>query len=316
MDKRRIPRLSLDLLRGFRAAARHLSFTRAAQEQCVTQSAISHEVKALEEQLGQPLFHRVNRSLQLTQAGVELHRTAEEALALLDATTARLACRREIVGLTTTTALASTWLVPRLPQFVEAHPEIDLRIAASNDMLDLQREQLDLAVRFVLPQGDVPQGELLVGYETFPVCSPAIIRDQRRPLRAPADLVHHVLLDFEAVLYSQPWYDWTRWFEALKLSPVTPAARHCFSQYDQVIQMAMAGSGIAIGKRPHLMRHLQQGLLMAPFGDEWVADFGGFYIVVAPGATARSAVASIAVWLKEEVRRDAERRPAQLAGSD
>src|SRR6266568_5099426 len=128
-------RLSLDLLRGFRAAARHLSFTRAANELFVTQSAISREIKTLETQLGQPLFHRVNRALQLTHAGEQLYRAADEALALIDATTERLAGSGSTVAVTTTNALASLWLAPRLPRFNRIHPGIGVRVAASNDKL-------------------------------------------------------------------------------------------------------------------------------------------------------------------------------------
>src|SRR5258707_13429769 len=115
-------RLSLDLLRGFRSAARHLSFTRAARELFVTQSAISREIKKLEQQLGQPLFHRVNRALQLTHAGEELYRATDEALAMIDAATDRLTGSERTLGITTTTALASLWLVPRLQQFTRHHP--------------------------------------------------------------------------------------------------------------------------------------------------------------------------------------------------
>src|SRR3989442_15725923 len=128
MDKRRYPRLSLDLLRGFRVAARHLSFTRAAQELFVTQSAISREIKTLEEQIGQPLFHRVHRALQLTRAGEELYHAADEALAQLDAVVHRLAGSGRVLAVTTTNALASLWLAPRLHRFNHLHPGINVRI--------------------------------------------------------------------------------------------------------------------------------------------------------------------------------------------
>src|SRR6266571_3114006 len=159
MSKPRHPRLSLDLLRGFRVAARHLSFTRAASELFVTQPAISREIKTLEEQLGQPLFHRVNRALQLTHAGEELYRAVDEALALIDSTAERLATCEKTLSVTTTTALASLWLAPRLPQFSRLHPGIDVQIAASNDKPDLERDQLDIAIRFVARGADAPNGE-------------------------------------------------------------------------------------------------------------------------------------------------------------
>jgi hypothetical protein len=119
--------LSLDLLLGFRVAARHLSFTRAAQELHVTQSAISREIKTLEEQIGQALFHRVHRALQLTRAGEELYRAADEALSHLDAVTDRLAGAGRTLAVQTTTGLASLWLAPRLPRFNRLHPQIDVR---------------------------------------------------------------------------------------------------------------------------------------------------------------------------------------------
>src|SRR5512134_350279 len=148
MDKRRPPRLSLDLLRGFRAAARYLSFTRAADELFVTQSAISREVKTLEEQIGQPLFHRAHRSLQLTRAGKELYQVADAALAQLDAVADRLAGSGRTLAVTTTNALASLWLAPRLPRFSRLHPRISVRVAASNEKADLERDQIDIALQF------------------------------------------------------------------------------------------------------------------------------------------------------------------------
>lgn len=306
MDSPRRPRLSLDLLRGFRAAARHLSFTRAAQELFVTQPAISREIKALEEQLGQPLFRRVNRALELTPAGRELYQATDEALALLDAAVERLVTSGKTLAVTTTTAFASLWLAPRLPHFTRLHPGIDVRIAAVNDMvnLNLEREHLDLAIRFVPPDGDQPAGERLMDYETFPVCSPRLASDPTLPLRTPADLAHHVLVDFERIAFGRPWSDWDHWFRAKQLRPVKPAANLRFSHYDQVIQAAIEGSGVAIGKRPHLTRLLREGLLRAPFGTEGVAKLGSFFIVLAPGAGEREPVAAFIAWLRSEVRDD------------
>jgi DNA-binding transcriptional LysR family regulator len=309
MRRDRRPRLSLDLLRGFRVAARHLSFTRAAQELFVTQPAISNEVRKLEEQLGRALFRRVNRTLQLTHTGEELYRAVDEALALIDATAERLAGNGTTLAVTTSSALASLWLAPRLPHFIRAHPGIDMRIAAINEMVDLEREHLDLAIQWVGPGADVPNGERLIDYKTFPVCSPALLRDRARPLRAPSDLAKHVLLDFDRLVDRRSWSDWEHWFDAMKIRNVKPAGVLRFSHYDQAIQTAIEGSGVAIGKRPHLTRHLREGVLCAPFGAEGVASLGGFYIVLAPGAAARAPVKAFIDWLKEEVRRDAQPTP-------
>lgn len=305
MDKRRHP-LSLDLLRGFRVAARHLSFTRAAQELFVTQSAISREIKTLEEQIGKPLFRRVHRALQLTRAGEELYRVTDEALALLDAVTDRLTESERTLSVTTTTALASLWLAPRLPRFNRLHPGIDVRIVASNDKPDLEREHMDIAIRFVPRGADTPSGERLLDCDIFPVCSPALARDEARPLRSPPDLANHVRLDFETIRDGRPWSEWDVWLGAMKLPAVKPASTLRFSHYDQVIPAAIEGSGVAMGARPHLTQYLRDGVLCAPFGLDMAVSLSSFYIVLRRDVRGNDAAEAFAAWLRSEVRRDSE----------
>lgn len=307
MDSQRDPRLSLDLLRGFRAAARHLSFTRAARELFVTQPAISREIRTLEEQLGTPLFHRANRALKLTQAGEDLYRAVDEALALIDAASRRVAGRGRTLAITTTVPFASLWLAPRLPRFTHLHPDVEIRLAASDDVLDLEREHVDLAIRHVLPGADAPGGECLFDYESFPVCAPKLARDRRRPLRTSADLARHVLLDLETASNGRPWYDWQHWFDAMRLRAPRPAGSLRFSHYDQVVEAAIAGSGVAIGKRPHLERQLRDGTLVAPLGSGCVAKLGGFRLVVA-GTADRDVVDTFVAWLRSEAARTGENR--------
>jgi LysR family glycine cleavage system transcriptional activator len=306
MDKRRYPRLSLDLLRGFRVAARHLSFTRAAQELFVTQSAISREIKTLEEQIGQPLFHRVHRALQLTRAGEELYRAADEALTQLDAVTDRLTGSGKALTVTTTTALASLWLAPRLPRFNRLCPEIDVRIVASNDKPDLERDQLDIAIRFVAAGADSPNAEHLVTCESFPVCSPALARDPVRPLRTPVDLARHVRLDYETVRDGRRLSEWDFWFDAMKIRAIEPASTLRFPQFDQWIPAAIQGAGVAIGVLPHLTQQLRDGVLCAPFGRDAIANRGTFFVVLRRDVAARDAVKGFVAWLRSEVRRDGE----------
>lgn len=297
------PRLSLDLLRGFQAAARHLSFTRAAQELCVTPSAISREIRTLEQQLGTTLFSRVNRALQLTLAGQELFRAVDEALGLIDAAAVRVTGAATTVSMTTTVALASTWLVPRLPRFTGQHPEIDLRVVASNDMLDLDRERLDLAIRFRPFWAGTSPGEKLFDYQQFPVCLPEVAADPARPLRSAADLSRHVLLEFEAVVYGRPWYDWRSWFDAKGMRDARPSHTLSFSHYDQVIAAALKGSGVAVGKRPHLITHLRDGPLVAPLGEDGVATVGSFHLEF-PNGDRSDSVEALVAWLKAEALRD------------
>ena len=310
MDKRRQPRLSLDLLRGFRSAARHLSFTRAAQELHVTQSAISREIKTLEAQIGTPLFRRVHRALQLTRAGDELYRATDEALALIEAAAQRVAGSGRTLAVTTTTALASLWLAPRLPRFSRLQPGIDVRVVATNDKPDLEREQLDVAIRFVARGADTPDGERLTDCEIFPVCSPALARDKTRPLRCPEDLAKHVRLDFETLRDGRPWSEWDVWSGALKIPAIAPLSTLRFSHYDQVIPAAIDGSGVAMGARPHLIHHLRDGTLCAPFGTESVACLGTFFIVQRPDVAATDATEAFVAWLRSEVRRDGDLRLA------
>ena len=306
MDKRRYPRLSLDLLRGFRVAARHLSFTRAAQELFVTQSAISREIRTLEEQIGQPLFHRVHRALQLTRAGEELYRAADEALAQLDAVTDRLSGSGRALTVTTTSALASLWLAPRLHRFNRLRPEADVRIVASNDKPDLDRDQLDIAIRFVAAGADSPNAEQLVTCESFPVCSPALARDPARPLRTPSDLVRHVRLDYETVRDGRLVSEWDFWFDATKIRRIEPASTLRFPQLDQMYPAAIEGAGVAMGEMPHLTQHLRDGVLCAPFGRDAIADRGTYFLVLRRDVAERDAVKEFVVWLRSEVRRDGE----------
>jgi LysR family glycine cleavage system transcriptional activator len=306
MNNRRHPQLSLDLLRGFRVAARHLSFTRAAQELSVTQSAISHEIKKLEDQIGQPLFQRVHRGLQLTRAGEELYRTVDEALVQIDAVVARLAGSDESISVTTTSGLASLWLAPKLPRFNRVHPGIDVHVVASNDKPDLERDQLDIAIRFVQPGEDMPDSELLMDCKCFPVCSPALARSAAHPIHTPADLAHHVLLDYETARDGRRVSEWGFWFDAMKIRPIKPASTLRFPQYDQVVAAAIEGSGVAMGEMPHLLQHLRDGVLCAPFGLEGVAKRGVYFIVRRADVAGRAAVEAFVAWLWSELRRDGE----------
>jgi DNA-binding transcriptional LysR family regulator len=299
-NKRRRPRLSLDLLKGFEAAARHLSFTRAADELSLTQSAISREVKRLEDQLGQPLFDRVNRGLRLTPAGHALQRAVAEALKLIDEATDRIgsSAASELLTVTTSAPLASMWLVPRLSRFVRAHPEVDVRCVAANQSLDLQAERLDVALRWAAPGSEVPGGERLFEIKMFPVCAPALAA--AKPLGRAADLARHVLLDLETVTGKGAWSDWAPWLEEKGIANLKPAGALRFTHYDQVIQAAIDGNGVAVGRYPHNRRHLDDGLLLAPLGEEGVLRRGHYHVLVSPRSAERPIVKRFVKWLHEE----------------
>jgi DNA-binding transcriptional LysR family regulator len=307
MDRRtRANRLSLDLLKGFEAAARHLSFTRAAQELFLTQSAVSREIKTLEQQLGQPLFERVNRGLRLTDAGRTLYSAVAEALLLIEQATGRLASVRTTETLTVTTSvpLASMWLVPKLQRFFELYPDIDVRSVASNETLDLGRERLDLGIRWVAPGAIAAGAEHLFDVEIYPVCSPTLTQESSRPIKVPSDLSHHVILDFDTVTGRGPWSDWQQWLAGMNLNGLKPAGTLRFSHFDQVTQAAINGSGIAMGRTPHNVSHLREGLLVAPFGPKQRLRFGCYVAVIAERSKNRPIVGKFLSWLHDEVDKD------------
>jgi DNA-binding transcriptional LysR family regulator len=310
MDRRRQPRLSLDLLRGFRAAARHLSFTRAADELSVTQSAISREIKTLEEQIGQPLFNRAHRALQLTRAGEELYRAADAALADLDAVSDRLAGSGRTLAVTTTNALASLWLAPRLPRYCRLHPGVSVRVASSNERVDLDRDRIDVAIQFAAAGDEAPNGERLFRCETFPLCVPALARGGTRPLWTPADLARCTRLDFETLRAGRWFSEWDFWSGATGIALEGAPSALRFSQMDQMLPATLAGEGVAIGALPHFVQQLRDGRLCAPFGPAAVAYRGDFYIVVRRDVGDDDAVVAFTAWLRSEAESAAAATPA------
>src|SRR5882672_51718 len=299
-DPARLP--PLPLLATFEAAARHLSFTKAAAERFVTQSAVSRQVKALEDDLGAPLFRRKHRALVLTDAGRRLQETCAAVLMQL-----RVAVReirapdaRQVLALTTTPGLASLWLIPRLTSFTREHPGIDVRIDASFETRDLAAEGIDLAIRY--GRVGVTLGTPLFREAVFPVCSPKLFKNTRVPLAVPDDLRRHTLL--QLVLpggAGGALLEWEPWLQAVGMSDLRPAASLTFSNYDEVITAALAGQGVALGRRPLIDQLLKSGKLVSPFKGT-VASPRGYFVVVDPAARARPAVQALEAWLFAQVQ--------------
>jgi DNA-binding transcriptional LysR family regulator len=236
----------LELLLAFEAAARHLSFTRAAGELFLTQSAVSRQIQALEESLGGKLFERRTRALLLTENGQRLYQVAQEVLRELQDATQKLrgAAAARTVTVTTTPGFASLWLIPRLNGYLQGHPGVDVRISASYKTVNLERDGVDLAIRYASAASMEGQRPLFEE-DVIPVCSPALAADAARPLREPADLRAHVLLHMDDPRAS--WIDWNLWLHAHGLRDFKPAGALQFSQYDQLVQAAVNGQGIALG---------------------------------------------------------------------
>jgi DNA-binding transcriptional LysR family regulator len=305
MNNPRLP--SLDLLRGFEAAARHLSFTKAADELHVTQSAVSRQIKTLEDQLGVALFRRLNRALLLTEQGQTLAQAVAGALGGIEQAVARLSVLGDDRPVTVTASIsfAALWLVPRLARFRALHPDIDVRLSANNDVADLTRDGIDVAVRFCEPH-KAPAGAVpLTREDVFPVVSPRLLRDRKRPLKTPADLKHHIMLHLADPRGDWPWLTWADWLVALKVPELKPAGALHFSHYDQVVHAAVEGDGVALGRTPLLERQLARGELVAPFRNR-VTVTRQYYVLLAPMAHERPRARQFMEWLLAEIRRPAE----------
>jgi DNA-binding transcriptional LysR family regulator len=300
---------SLDLIRGFEAAARNLSFTKAAAELFVTQSAVSRQVKALEEQLGTPLFQRRYRAILLTEAGQLLYRAASEAMRLLADTSAAIQApdAGKTVTVTCTNGFASLWLMPRLPEFREEHPEIDLRISANYRMVDLEREGIEMAIRYIVPALAPPGAvRLFRAAEVFPVCAPALLKKPGKPLLKPEDLRHHVLLHVEDE-HAAPATAWPMWLEVVQLQNLKPAGTLHFSHDEHLIQAALDGQGVALGLGPLVRQMVKQGRLVAPFEQKFTSA-RGYYLVISKRDADRPEVKSLASWLIRRARQDSRNR--------
>jgi LysR family transcriptional regulator, glycine cleavage system transcriptional activator len=287
----------LDLLASFEASARHLSFTKAAAERFVTQSAMSRQMRALEDDLGTALFRRRHRALVLTEAGTRLFAVCTTVLAQLRGTVRELRApsQREVLALTTTPGLASFWLIPRLPTFTRAHPGIDVRLDASFDLRQLAAEGFDLAIRYGRPEKVA--GQRLFGETVVPVCSPKLLK--RLPLARPEDLARHTLLQLEPGATGGMPVEWEPWLQAIGLPTLEPASRLSLSGYNELVAAAVAGHGVALGRRPLVDALLREGKLVAPLPRTLVTP-RSYVLVVDPAARARPAVRALEAWLLEQ----------------
>jgi DNA-binding transcriptional LysR family regulator len=285
----------LDLLRSFESAARHLSFTQAARELFLTQSAVSRQIQQVEASLGVPLFHRHHRALELTEAGRLLQRAVVDCLERLRDVTSRLRSTAALrqVSMTCTPSFASLWLIERLERFTANHPAVDVRLSATMELLDLERGQVDLAIRFCpIAQG---QGPLLFEESVVPVCAPRLVTSRPHPLKKPADLVHHTLLAVDMPLT----VDWEPWIRVMGLAGIRMKNTLRFTQYPDAIAAAVAGQGVAIGRLPLLAQLIRDGHLVAPFGSS-VASQRGYYVVVSERGSRNADARAFVSWLRAE----------------
>jgi DNA-binding transcriptional LysR family regulator len=290
---------ALDLLVGFESAARHLSFTKAGEELFLTQSAVSRQIKDLEDQLGVVLFQRRHRALALTEAGHQFYAAAAQALSTMRTATDRLRAQagKKALSVTTTHSFAALWLIPRLAGFTRDHPGVDVRITAETRVQQLERDGLDLALRHGPASLAGPNAVRLFGEKVFPVCSPKLLR--KKPLEKPQDLKNHVLLQYDDPEGRHPWLHWKTWLEVERIADLKPAGTLSFSGYEQIIPAAIAGHGVALGRSPLVKDLMRSGELVAPFKSS--ADPArAYFAIVSRNAAGRPEVTAFLEWLKAE----------------
>lgn len=286
----------MEPLRGFVAVGRRMSITLAAEELCLTQSAVSRQVQALERRLGVRLLLRGHRSVAFTEEGARLFRSADLALRQLQETVASVAppVARRPVTVSASIGVTGLWLLPRMGRFQQQHPGIDLRVAAGNRLVDLRAENVDLAIRYCA-RADAPAGAThLFDEHVAPVARPAPGSGR---LRSAADLDGQVLLEYEDA--QRPWLQWQPWLAARGWRP-RPKAMLRFNQYDQAVLAAAAGQGIALGRLPLLRSWLEEKRLRVldtprpPLGTDHA------YWLLRAEASPRHAVRAVVAWLMQE----------------
>ncbi len=223
----------------------------------------------------------------------------------------RRAARSRAPGLTlsTTVSFASLWIIPRLSTFRARHPEAEVYISADDRLVDLSRGDVDVAIRY-LPDAKAPEGSVrLFGERMLPVVSPKLVRRGGTPLARPADLARHVLLHLDDPEGRTPWLEWSVWLGSNGQLGLKPAGALRFKLYDQLIQAAVGGQGVALGRVPLIAEHLRDGRLVAPFPKRYDSA-RGYYAVVAPHAADRADVAAFVDWLRDEVAHEAAQEAA------
>ena len=307
--------ISAGHLRAFDAVARHLNFRAAAEEMSLTQSAVSRQIQALEDEVGAALFLRHTRAVELTSAGTHLLRASGVALERIDAAVRQIrqSAGRKSVAITTWASFASMWLIPRMEAFQTEHPDIDIRIDASDTAHDLSTSDVDLALRYAVP-GSVPGHAVrLFGEQLTPVISPWLLRE--RPLKHISDLAQHTLIEAGDAHRTRhlEWLTWQRWLETFAPSPGGPGKARAadkaklspkrwlyFNYAHQIVQAALTGQGVALARMPLVAQSLANGDLVEPLAQTRMDSPLAYWMIKAPRGAERPEVRAFCEWLLRE----------------
>ena len=307
--------LPLNALNAFEVAARHQSFSKAAEELHVTPAAVSQQIRMLEELLGVQLFHRLNRGLALTEAGKSGLAKLQDGFRSVNEAVEQIRSDQPVASLDVWMApsFASKWLMPRLPRFMEQNPHIDLRISASAELIDtdisapslseeiLRRHGVDIAIRF--GRGSYPgcDVERLMSVNALPLCSPSLLEDSAKPLRTPADLSHHLLLHDETPYEGRP--NWPKWLEAVGAMNVDGSRGLRFNRVSLALAAAVEGQGVVLSLEQLAMDDLQKGRLVTLF--DYRAELKqAYHVITLKDIASDERVTVFKQWLFDEVRRN------------
>ena len=292
----------LTALRAFEAAARHESYVRAADELNVTAAAVSHQIKVLEEFLGCRLFQRQSRGVRLTETARSELADIQQAFGLISKSVRNLRTHRspEALVASVVPSFAIKWLVPRLERFSILHPEIEVRISASREQVDLKRRDIDLAIRFGM--GNYPGLQIveLFRESIVPLCIPALLKDSPR-LKKPSDLRHHTLIHDDSMFFDPEAPDWGTWLNAVGVEDVDASLGLRFSHPEHAIQSAISGAGVALSRRSLAADDIAQGRLVIPFNLD-LPVHPAYYAVATMASFNQSKVQVFLDWLRIEAK--------------
>lgn len=303
-------------LRAFDAVARHLNFRAAAEELSLTQSAVSRQIQALEDEVGTALFLRHTRAVELTSAGTLLLRAAGLSLERIDAAVRQIrqSAGRKSVAITTWASFASMWLIPRLEAFQREHPDIDIRIDATDAAVDLATADVDLALRYAVPQAMAPGAIRLFGEQLTPVASRWLLKEHR--IAQLDDLAQVTLIEAGDAHRTRhlEWLTWQRWLDTFAppvgggarskaKARLTPQRWLYFNYASQIVQAALTGQGVALARLPLVAESLANGDLIEPLPQMRLDSPLVYWLVVAPRSVVRPEVKAFCDWLLREAER-------------
>ena len=296
----------MDLIRGFVAVGRRMSITLAAQDLCLTQSAVSRQIHALEEHLGVKLLVRGHRCISFTAQGERLFRSADGAVQQLQDVLGAIQTTQEHKPVTLSASIGVTglWVLPRLSHLQKLHPGIDLRVSASNRVADLRQEDIDLAIRYTTPALAPAGSTRLFGHAVAPVAHPSLGLKSVRSAQALSKLS---LLEFDNP--NTPWLQWGDWLGAMGWAHAKPQGVLHFNQYDQVIQAALDGQGIALGRLELIAPLLQSGRLVQLAPPKHRADSTHAYWLIRASENPRDDVRHVAQWIEAQAQATADLAP-------